>query len=382
MKKLLPLFFLAVILLLMNTPLDSWGQKESPLSRNPMSLLAPHRNYKIEWWYVTGFLKAATGERMGFQGTFFRFATSYVHPAGLPDSPWEPREVVSFHGAISFLDKKIFVSREISRRSFRFLAGAHGNPFSVNVEENRLEGKKWTNSKDPVFFLKERVKGRLLTLTLSPKTGLLWQDPTGKLKTGPGANDWAWYYSYPDMSVSGKLARTDKSGSIAKTSVTGQAWFDHEWTDSALGRNQIGWIWMWGLFRVPHGESGFMAFQMIKKDGSFDDYRGGTIFSIVDRNIQFHYARSEEMSIPSFLGQKTQEGCLPKKIILTMKNLDSASGRPYFNGQELEGPTRYWEGAVGLSLKDKGSTASGRGYLEVTGIVNTSEFCKERMKNH
>src|SRR5580692_2961887 len=33
-----------------------------------------HPEYRQEWWYVTGNLDSATGERFGFELTFFRFA--------------------------------------------------------------------------------------------------------------------------------------------------------------------------------------------------------------------------------------------------------------------------------------------------------------------
>jgi predicted secreted hydrolase len=33
---------------------------------------APHPGYRTEWWYYTGNLQAESGERFGFQLTFFR----------------------------------------------------------------------------------------------------------------------------------------------------------------------------------------------------------------------------------------------------------------------------------------------------------------------
>src|SRR5688572_13814235 len=34
----------------------------------------PHREFRHEWWYVTGHLDSTTGERFGFELTFFRYA--------------------------------------------------------------------------------------------------------------------------------------------------------------------------------------------------------------------------------------------------------------------------------------------------------------------
>src|SRR5580704_13082870 len=47
----------------------------------------PHPEYRQEWWYVTGNLDSASGERFGFELTFFRFALApggVVHPASAP----------------------------------------------------------------------------------------------------------------------------------------------------------------------------------------------------------------------------------------------------------------------------------------------------------
>ena len=37
---------------------------------------ASHPDYKIEWWFYTGNVKAGDGRRFGYQITFFRVATA------------------------------------------------------------------------------------------------------------------------------------------------------------------------------------------------------------------------------------------------------------------------------------------------------------------
>jgi len=44
---------------------------------------ASHPDYKIEWWYYTGNLQAASGRRLGYQVTFFRVGVD----AGLFQKP-------------------------------------------------------------------------------------------------------------------------------------------------------------------------------------------------------------------------------------------------------------------------------------------------------
>jgi predicted secreted hydrolase len=382
-RKKRPLRILAGLLILLALAGRAGALSPSPalagtgsfLGQSPLSLLEPHPGFKVEWWYVTGFLKTGSGEHLGFQGTFFRFRTGYTHPASLPASPWEPKEILSFHGAISFLDEKRFVSGEKTRRSFRSLAGSRARPFSVFVDSDRLESTGTTATGDPVFSLTERVGGHLLRLTMTPETGPLWQDPSGKLRTGPRSSDWAWYYSYPEMTVTGTLEGAHRNGHPTGTAVSGEAWFDHEWTSQALGRDQRGWIWMWGLFDSPRGKEGVMLFQMIRKDGSLDLYRGGTVFKITPKGLASTYERSREVHVDSLVFKKTGDGCVPEKVRFTLGNGESAGVTPFFPGQVLKGSTTYWEGSVRVDLgKDKARLA-GKGYLEVTGVVSEKGDC-------
>ena len=41
-----------------------------------------HPEYKTEWWYYVGHLKAASGEAFGYQLTFFRAALRQPDPQG------------------------------------------------------------------------------------------------------------------------------------------------------------------------------------------------------------------------------------------------------------------------------------------------------------
>src|SRR4029077_1759698 len=48
----------------------------------------PHPQFRQEWWYVSGNLDAGSGERLGFELTFFRFA---LQPeSGLAPEPAGP----------------------------------------------------------------------------------------------------------------------------------------------------------------------------------------------------------------------------------------------------------------------------------------------------
>ncbi len=46
---------------------------------------ASHPGFKTEWWYYTGHLKAESGERFGFQLTFFRSGLTPRPRSGFPN---------------------------------------------------------------------------------------------------------------------------------------------------------------------------------------------------------------------------------------------------------------------------------------------------------
>ena len=57
-----------------------------------------HPDYKTEWWYYTGNLKAADGHRFGFELTFFRQG---VKPCGGAQGDWDVRDLYLAHLALS-----------------------------------------------------------------------------------------------------------------------------------------------------------------------------------------------------------------------------------------------------------------------------------------
>lgn len=152
-----------------------WGQSASMASSLtgtfPVSIdqvFQSHNSYPIEWWYVTGRLKIQGHRRRdGFEGTFFRFLTSYRHPSGLPRSPWEPGEIFSFHGAYSQIDAGSFHSTEYLARSFRKAVWLRHDPLDIRVGSARLRVHQVPGNPDSFDLeLVEQVKDRLLELTL------------------------------------------------------------------------------------------------------------------------------------------------------------------------------------------------------------------------
>ena len=118
----------------------------------PEGVFRNHGSYPIEWWYLTGRIRVPGHPgRDGFEGTFFRFNTSWQHPAGRPPSPWEPSRILSFHGAYSDTLHHHFRSTEILSRTFRQAVSLRKKPFRIrdiperdsSIFSSRSAGVSW-----------------------------------------------------------------------------------------------------------------------------------------------------------------------------------------------------------------------------------------------
>src|ERR1700758_1361729 len=100
----------ALMLLLVVTPLSAQYQQALPgyqyeFPRDHFD----HPEYKTEWWYYTGNLKAADGHRFGFELTFFRQA---VNRNQAQKSDWDVQDIYLAHLALSDIDGGRFYHNE------------------------------------------------------------------------------------------------------------------------------------------------------------------------------------------------------------------------------------------------------------------------------
>src|ERR1700677_2252216 len=80
-----------------------------------------HPEFQTEWWYYTGNLSTAQGDRFGFELTFFRQGVDrYSHDTGV----WDVRDVWMAHLALSDIHGQRFFHTERLNRSGAGIAGA------------------------------------------------------------------------------------------------------------------------------------------------------------------------------------------------------------------------------------------------------------------
>src|SRR5881398_3040286 len=84
-----------------------------------------HDDYRTEWWYYTGNLRAGDGHRFGYELTFFRQGVHLEHTADIPQT-WWPDQIYLAHFALSDLEDSDFFHAKRLNRSGPGLAGASG----------------------------------------------------------------------------------------------------------------------------------------------------------------------------------------------------------------------------------------------------------------
>ncbi|MEN9466277.1 MAG: hypothetical protein RL081_278, partial [Pseudomonadota bacterium] len=70
---------------------------------------------------------------------------------------------------------------------------------------------------------------------------LLLQGADGLSRKGPDARQASYYYSLPQLQVSGSITL---QGKVRTVDAGSTAWLDHEWSQEVLHPQAVGWDWM------------------------------------------------------------------------------------------------------------------------------------------
>jgi len=285
-----------------------------------------HPDYRQEWWYVTGWLKTARGEDLGFQVTFFR-----ARPDIQTDNPsaFTPRQLILAHAALSDPRHGRLRHDERAARTALGLAGSREGTTQVWVDD-------WSLSLSERIY-STRIAARDFSLELQFETGNqpLLQGNAGFSRKGNGPEEASYYYSRPQLAV---------TGTANGSKVTGTAWLDHEWSSQYMAAGAAGWDWC-GI--NLDGGGSLMAFRM-------RDKAGGTAFA--PPGVSFEVLRR----------WKSPRTGTDYPVAMMVNN--EFRLEPLMEDQELDARastgTIYWEGAV---TAFRGQYPVGRGYLELTG---------------
>lgn len=333
----------------------------------------PHPEFRNEWWYFTGHLRARDGERFGFELTFFRVALAGPKleaseiAAGMSASHWRARQIYVAHFAITDIAHRTFHSTQREARDALGLSGARAEPFRVWLGGWSVGGDpgNWTlQAGDCAYGLHLQLHS-FGAPVLNGDRGLSIKSDE------PGAA--SYYYSVPRIAVEGSLVRGACSAEDAARAVdaartlevTGEAWLDREWGSGSLGARQAGWDWF-GL-QLEDG-SAVMFYALRDASGARDAHSAGTW---VDGHGAAHPLTSHDVTIEVLdhwvSGARVR---YPSRWRLRIPSLDlDVTAAPVLANQELETTPRYWEGDVDVSGTRNGKAISGEGYVELVGYA-------------
>jgi predicted secreted hydrolase len=306
-----------------------------------------HPDFRIEWWYITGWLNEAT-RPLGFQITFFRARPDLKH-----DNPsaFTPRQIMVAHAALSDPSLGRLLHAQRAARDGFALAGADVGRTRVWIDDWRLQ------QGENAYSARITAPEFSLEIEFAATQPPLLQGENGLSRKGPAPESASYYYSLPQLEATGTVAIGGR-----RQAVTGRAWLDHEWSSRYMEKGAVGWDWI-GI-NLDDGAA-LMAFRMRGKDGEIF-WAGGALRRPGSQTRVFAPGEVRFIARREWRSGRTGAS-YPVSWMIDAGDLEFAV-EPLFDDQEHDTRastgTIYWEGAV-RALRD--GKRIGLGYLELTG---------------
>jgi predicted secreted hydrolase len=315
--------------------------------------LGQHPEYQAEWWYYTGNLADAVGNRYGFQLTFFRRGLT----PGLAEraSEWGSNQIYFANFTVTDVSGETFTFHERFSRASPGLAGVESDPYHVWLDD---------------WYAKEIGPGQVelkadagdiaLNLILEQAKPAALQGERGLSQKSNEPGNASYYYSLTNNPATGTI--TTPRGTF---DVTGNAWKDHEWSTSGLGPEAVGWDWF--SLQLDDGRE-IMYFNIRKEDGSVEAVSGGTL---IERDGGTRYLPKEvvEIGVLDYWQSLESGASYPAEWTFAIPDEEiDLHIKPLLPQQELQVSFTYWEGAVEIE-----GTQQGYGYIEMTGYYSSMQ---------
>ncbi len=316
-----------------------------------------HPNYKTEWWYYTGNLRATDGHRFGFELTFFRIALDGVD---VPvEGVWTPSQFYLAHLALSDIDGQKFLHIERLNRAGPGIAG-------VSFEAREYWNTNWRvhwisdNGEQQLEAVTDKLK---LHLHLTPQKPLVVHGQNGISPKGPKPGEASHYISFTRLATSGTLAYNGH-----ESQVGGTTWMDHEFSTEPLDPSLRGWDWF--AIQLDNNEE-LMLYRLRSRSGEQNPFSSGTF---IDSRGSAHYLDSTQFELTpgATWTSSTTSAHYPTTWLIRIPSLElELTESTALLDQELAGPNNtapsYWEGAVTYTGRLHNAPIHGIGYLEMTG---------------
>ena len=339
-------------------PLLSVPLQAAPVARQELQFprdLGAHPEFAIEWWYLTGALSLARSPQealFGFQLTFFR---SRVTATQNMASAFAAKQLIFAHAAVTDLQGQTMLhDQRIAREGFGIA--------QTSQTDTDVKLRNWSLQHSATDYAATAMAdGFDFQLRLRETQPLLLQGENGLSRKGPQAEQMSYYYSLPQLLAQGTL-RIGKQ----QHEVSGNAWLDHEWSNSLLPAQAVGWDWI-GMNLLDG--SALTAFRLRDKDGNAL-WAGGSLrrsgsavrnFNASEVKFQPQRRWTSALTHANYPVQwllQTPGASYVVKALLDNQELDSRASTGAV----------YWEGLS--ELFDEQGKLLGRGYLEMTGYAS------------
>ncbi len=307
-----------------------------------------HPQFRTEWWYLTGWVKDERGRDLGIQITFFRNRPGVAEDNS---SRFAPRQLLFAHAALADPGNgKLLHDQRAARAGFG-LAEAQEGRTDVAIDDWSL--------RQTASGYSASIAAREFAYALEFKVTqpVLLQGERGLSRKGPLAAQASYYYSQPQLAVSGSITLKGE-----KRKVSGTAWLDHEWASEYLAPQAQGWDWI-GLNLADGGA--LMVFRIRDKQGG-TLWAGGSLRSADGRVRNFAPQEVRFQTLRRWRSPRT--GAEYPVALRVQAGAMEFELEPMMDDQELDSRastgTIYWEGAVSAK---SGGKLLGFGYLELTG---------------
>ena len=328
--------------------------------------LGSHPDFAIEWWYITGHLQAAQ-RQFGFQLTFFR---SRVPVTQGMTSAFAAKQLIFAHAAVTDVTgQRLLHDQRIARAS----GNTQVDLASASVSDTAIQLGDWSLQRDGGSYQAKAIGSDFsFQLALHETQPLLLQGDQGWSRKGPEAHQASFYYSLPQLQVSGQLSLGGQT-----LPVQGQAWLDHEWSQSLMHPDAVGWDWI-GMNLLDGGA--LTAFRLRTKEGG-TLWAGGSLRAAGSAQAEI-FGPDDVIFTPQRSWKSPASGTsYPVIWSVQIKRPGSSQTAPVLarytvnaviDNQELDSRQStgaiYWEGLS--ELLDSRGTVVGRGYLEMTGYAS------------
>lgn len=347
------------ILILMTTLLHSqdWRRAEPGWRYEWPRDHSAHRDFKTEWWYFTGNLRATDGRRFGYQVTFFRQGVRKPGVRTKTESRFVVDDLKFGHFTITDANGRQFFFSQ------RILRGAFGEAGFAEPPRIAWLGD-WSVNLDPdgAMRLQASEGDRAITLRVENTKPWVVHGEGGISRKAEEAGHASHYYSGTRMRSRGSL-RVDGRD----LAVEGETWFDHEWATNQLAPGQSGWDWF--SVQMDDGTE-LMVYLLRRKDASLDTASSG---SFIGTDGGVRHLRIDEIRLTPtrFWQSKKTGGRYPVAWKIEVPRLELAlEVTTPVDSQELAlAPVAYWEGLIDARGSREGRAVSGHGYLELTGYA-------------